>query len=77
MQKKKLLEFPHGFPFFVRHHPDTGISVAYKKGARVRVGAELEIPGYMCQDHFHEFDTECHSWEVLAEIVKKSNDVRL
>ncbi|VDN28936.1 unnamed protein product, partial [Gongylonema pulchrum] len=52
----------------------TGIAIAYKRGARIRVGAELEISGYMCQDHFFELDTEFHSWEVLAEIVKKSND---
>ncbi|PVV00052.1 hypothetical protein BB559_000166 [Furculomyces boomerangus] len=40
-----------------------------KKNAVIRVGSELEIPGYSCQDHFHEGDTVTHSWEVLAKIL--------
>ena len=38
-------------------------------GARYRLGPELEIPGYGCEDHFHEPDTIAHSWEVLGDIV--------
>jgi len=34
-----------------------------------RLGPELEITGYSCQDHFLELDTIKHSWEVLAEIL--------
>ncbi|GMI03239.1 hypothetical protein TrLO_g15009 [Triparma laevis f. longispina] len=30
---------------------------------------ELSIPGYGCEDHFLESDTETHSWEVLAKLV--------
>ncbi|KAI6230974.1 Glutamine-dependent NAD(+) synthetase [Aphelenchoides besseyi] len=45
---------------------------AYEKGARVRLGPELEICGYNCADHFFELDTERHSWEVLREIVEES-----
>ncbi|KAJ2475619.1 glutamine-dependent NAD(+) synthetase, partial [Coemansia sp. RSA 2320] len=39
-------------------------------GARLRVGPELEIPGYGCQDHFLESDTRQHSWEVLARLLR-------
>lgn len=36
---------------------------------QIRVGPELEITGYGCEDHFLELDTVNHSWEVLAEIL--------
>ncbi|KAJ2493545.1 glutamine-dependent NAD(+) synthetase [Coemansia sp. RSA 2050] len=39
-------------------------------GARLRIGPELEIPGYGCQDHFLESDTTLHSWEVLARLLQ-------
>jgi NAD+ synthase (glutamine-hydrolysing) len=45
------------------------IEVAKERGAAVRVGPELEIPGYGCLDHFLEGDTVLHSWEVLANIL--------
>lgn len=45
------------------------IEVSKAKGARYRVGPELEIPGYGCEDHFHEQDTIDHSWECLMELV--------
>jgi NAD+ synthase (glutamine-hydrolysing) len=45
------------------------IEVAKQQGARYRVGPELEIPGYGCEDHFHEQDTIDHSWECLADLV--------
>ena len=48
---------------------------AYKAGARLRLGPELEIPGYGCADHFHELDTEIHSWEILKKIVDASQKV--
>ncbi|VDM52362.1 unnamed protein product [Angiostrongylus costaricensis] len=41
-------------------------------GARLRLGRELEIPGYGCADHFFELDTAIHSWEILKEIVRNS-----
>ncbi|KAJ1348119.1 Glutamine-dependent NAD(+) synthetase [Parelaphostrongylus tenuis] len=44
---------------------------ANRRGARLRLGPELEIPGYGCADHFFEWDTEIHSWEILKEIVEK------
>lgn len=36
------------------------IVVAKARGAAVRVGPELEIPGYGCLDHFLE--GECLGW---------------
>lgn len=38
-------------------------------GCTLRIGPELEIPGYGCYDHFLESDTELHSWQVLAELL--------
>jgi len=35
---------------------------AKSEGARYRVGPELELPGYGCEDHFLELDTVEHSW---------------
>jgi len=50
---------------------------AKAKGAKYRLGPELELPGYGCEDHFCEQDTVEHSWECLVEIVKGgySNDI--
>jgi NAD+ synthase (glutamine-hydrolysing) len=38
--------------------------------AKLRIGPELEIPGYGCEDHFFETDTILHSWQVLGELLK-------
>jgi NAD+ synthase (glutamine-hydrolysing) len=38
-------------------------------GATFRVGPELEISGYGCEDHFFEIDTVRHSWSVLHDIL--------
>lgn len=46
------------------------IKVAKEKGAKLRTGPELEIPGYGCLDHHLEGDTFLHSWEVLAKIIR-------
>ncbi|EJD43706.1 glutamine-dependent NAD(+) synthetase with GAT domain-containing protein [Auricularia subglabra TFB-10046 SS5] len=45
------------------------IRIAKERGAALRVGPELEIPGYGCYDHFLEGDTVLHSWEVLAKLL--------
>lgn len=45
---------------------------AKEKGATYRLGPELEITGYGCNDHFLEADTYLHSWEVLAELLQSS-----
>ena len=42
---------------------------AKAKGARYRVGPELELPGYGCEDHVLEVDTVEHSWECLAQLL--------
>lgn len=42
---------------------------AKTRGARYRLGPELEITGYGCEDHFLETDTLRHAWEVLAELL--------
>ncbi|KIV87672.1 NAD+ synthetase [Exophiala sideris] len=46
------------------------IRLAKERGATLRTGPELEIPGYGCLDHHLENDTFIHSWEVLAQILK-------
>eukprot|EP00192_Tetraselmis_astigmatica_P007759 CAMPEP_0117672142 /NCGR_PEP_ID=MMETSP0804-20121206/13736_1 /TAXON_ID=1074897 /ORGANISM="Tetraselmis astigmatica, Strain CCMP880" /LENGTH=695 /DNA_ID=CAMNT_0005480703 /DNA_START=32 /DNA_END=2119 /DNA_ORIENTATION=- len=46
------------------------IQEAKAKGAKYRLGPELELPGYGCEDHFIEQDTVEHSWECLLEIMK-------
>lgn len=46
------------------------IRAAKEQGARYRLGPELEIPGYGCQDHFLESDTVRHSWQVLARLLR-------
>ena len=46
------------------------IALAKARGARYRLGPELEITGYSCEDHFLELDTLWHSWESLACILK-------
>ncbi|KIY45029.1 glutamine-dependent NAD(+) synthetase with GAT domain-containing protein [Fistulina hepatica ATCC 64428] len=51
------------------------IAIAKSRGATLRVGPELEIPGYGCLDHFLEGDTILHSWEVLANILASSATV--
>ncbi|KAG1054311.1 hypothetical protein G6F43_003672 [Rhizopus delemar] len=55
------------------------IYIAKERGAKIRVGPELEVSGYGCYDHFFEGDTYLHSWEVIAEILKSdaSNDMIL
>ena len=45
------------------------IEQAKEKGATYRLGPELEIPGYSCEDHFLELDTFAHSEESLAKIL--------
>jgi predicted amidohydrolase len=46
------------------------IAIAKARSATLRVGPELEIPGYGCLDHFLEGDTVLHSWEVLGKILQ-------
>lgn len=47
------------------------IDRAVELGATVRVGPELEVTGYGCEDAFYEMDTTHHSWQVVARILEK------
>ncbi|XP_054426729.1 glutamine-dependent NAD(+) synthetase [Pteronotus mesoamericanus] len=46
------------------------IDIAKQKGAKYRLGPELEICGYGCWDHYHESDTLLHSLQVLAALLE-------
>ncbi|OXB59573.1 hypothetical protein ASZ78_010087 [Callipepla squamata] len=48
------------------------ISIAKSKGARYRLGPELEICGYGCADHYYESDTLLHSFQVLAKLLESA-----
>jgi NAD+ synthase (glutamine-hydrolysing) len=52
------------------------IEIARKYGASYRLGPELEVSGYGCEDHFFELDTVRHSWQVLTEILKSKDLTR-
>ncbi|KHJ98227.1 NAD+ synthase [Oesophagostomum dentatum] len=52
----------------------TACEEAHQSGALLRLGPELEIPGYGCADHFYEIDTEVHSWEILKELMSRSEE---
>jgi len=45
------------------------IAQAKEAGAFLRVGPELEVCGYGCEDAFYEEDTVIHSWQTLAKIL--------
>ena len=49
----------------IRH----SIQIAKDRQATYRLGPELEITGYGCEDAFLEEDTFLHAWEALAEIL--------
>ena len=45
------------------------IKMAKEKGASYRLGPELEVCGYTCEDAFFEPDTVRHCWDVIAKIL--------
>lgn len=45
------------------------IRIAKLKGAKYRLGPELELSGYSCEDHFLEMDTYMHCEQSLAAIL--------
>ena len=45
------------------------IQIAKEQDATYRLGPELEVTGYSCEDAFLEEDTFLHAWEVMAEIL--------
>lgn len=52
------------------HRTLESIRQAKAAGARYRLGPELELPGYGCEDHFYEADTLLHSWQSVAAILR-------
>ncbi len=46
------------------------IRIAKERGATYRLGPELEVCGYGCEDHFLEADTFYHCWESLAALLE-------
>ncbi|KAF2642738.1 glutamine-dependent NAD(+) synthetase with GAT domain-containing protein [Massarina eburnea CBS 473.64] len=46
------------------------IRIAKQQGAKLRVGPELEIVGYMAQDHFLEGETYDNAMDMLAAIME-------
>ena len=50
---------------------------AVAHGCTYRLGPELEIPGYGCEDHFVEADTIDHSWEVVMDLMQSGYTDRL
>ena len=47
------------------------IWAAKKAGCAYRLGPELEVPGYGCEDHFYEMDTTTFSWIGLQNIAPR------
>jgi len=39
--------------------------------ASIRLGPELEISGYGCDDHFLENDTVTHTWEIIWDLIEE------
>jgi len=46
------------------------IKEAKERGATYRIGPELEVCGYGCEDHFLEQDTFYHCWESMCTILR-------
>ena len=46
------------------------IEICKQLGCTYRAGAELEVPGYSCEDHFKEIDTMYHCWEMVEDLLK-------
>ena len=46
------------------------VRIAKASSATYRLGPELEISGYGCEDHFLEMDTFLHSWESLKLLLE-------
>ena len=48
---------------------EESIRRAKQQGATYRLGPELELCGYSCEDHFFELDTFLHCEQSLATIL--------
>lgn len=49
------------------------IAKAREQHARYRIGPELEVSGYGCEDHFLELDTFTHVWECITELIQSGD----
>lgn len=45
------------------------IQICKNLGCSIRMGGEMEVAGYLSHDHFLEYDTTMHSWEVIRDIL--------
>ncbi|ETO21528.1 hypothetical protein RFI_15675, partial [Reticulomyxa filosa] len=46
------------------------IRIAKSNNCRLRVGPELEVSGYGCEDHFLEEDTMFHCWQSIEAVIE-------
>uniref|UniRef100_A0A671K1Q9 Glutamine-dependent NAD(+) synthetase n=2 Tax=Sinocyclocheilus anshuiensis TaxID=1608454 RepID=A0A671K1Q9_9TELE len=46
------------------------IEIAKQRGAKYRLGPELDICGYGCADHFYESDILLHCFQVLKSLLE-------
>lgn len=53
------------------------IRIAKAKGAKYRLGPELELSGYSCEDHYMEMDTFMHCEQSLAAILESDLTVNM
>jgi NAD+ synthase (glutamine-hydrolysing) len=53
------------------------IRIAKEKGAKYRLGPELELSGYSCEDHFFEMDTFMHCEQSLAAILESDLTINM
>ena len=49
------------------------IQLAKAAGCTYRLGPELEITGYSCEDHFYELDTITFAWMSLRDIIEQGH----
>jgi NAD+ synthase (glutamine-hydrolysing) len=54
------------------HRIRESILESKRRGARYRLGPELEVCGYSCEDHYLEQDTFEQSWLVIASLLRDS-----
>jgi NAD+ synthase (glutamine-hydrolysing) len=49
--------------------------IAQLHNSYYRLGPELELSGYGCNDHFLEPDTAHHCWQSLSVLLKSCKDI--
>ena len=61
------LDFEGNFKRIIR-----SLDECIKQNVSIRIGPELEVCGYSCEDAFFEEDTVFHCWHVLSKILEKN-----